>query len=244
MREKHLSHSRQISHYALRRNLGILGLSLPLILFLGNWILFDTSRVQPSISHYYYTGMTVYFTGVLWAFGMFLYAYKGFKLEDDEYVSDNLATNLAGIFAIGTALFPTEICEQGCGQIQDTMNGHANEIIGFVHFSCAGLFLIIMGWISIFRFTKTKPDKMYKRHKRLTYIIAGYTVWGCILFLLIDMFILPEPLHWTDVFIAETIALIAFGTSWLVKSEAVDPMMASIVGAITSQTQEEVFQKA
>lgn len=234
--------AKHLSLYALRRNLGILGISLPFILVLGNWLIFKDSALKSSISHYYYTGMSVYFTGILWAFGLFLYAYKGYRKKKGELISDNFLSNLAGIAAIVTALFPTGKCELVTIGCLEAVNGHSCKLFNTIHLIAAGVFLIAMGYMSLFKFTKSESDLLYKHHKRITYRVAGIVVWVCIAFLLTEFIIDKHFTPW-DVFIAEAVALFFFGTAWLVKSQAMDPLMARLVAKLMGIQKETLMTK-
>jgi len=108
-----------IDYLILRKYLGILGIALPLTLFLGNNL-----EVEQSISHYYYTGMSVFFTGVLAIFALFLISYKGFPKKKNELFSDNFITNFAGLLAIVVIVVPT-----GCADCEPGVpNGHNDSI--------------------------------------------------------------------------------------------------------------------
>lgn len=230
----------QASYHALRRNLGILGLTTPVILLLGNIIIYGDPVVKTSVSHYYYTGMGIYFTGIMWAFGMFLFAYKGYKKDSREFLSDNLLTTLAGIFAIVTALIPTA---KNSSVHMCAVNGHCCHTWNYIHLGCAALFLLIMGWMSLFKFTRSKNDKLYKYRKNILYIVCGVIVWVSLLTMGIDMMILRGALGKNAVFIFETIALWAFGIAWLAKSEELDPVVAKIVGLFRGKTATEVLEE-
>lgn len=189
----------------LRKYLGILGILLPFILVSGNRF-----EIEPSISHYYYTGMSVIFTGILFSFGLFLFSYRGYDKAANEKISDNMATNFAGILAILTAVIPTTCLDHNCL----APNGHDNQILEIIHAACASGFFIIMGWMSYVQFTK---DPLKLRRNQL-YRLCGIVIWATILILASGKFF-----HWEitkyDVFIGETIALLFFGTAWLVKGE-------------------------
>ena len=206
-----------ISPKALPRNLGILGVSLPFVLWLGD------GHLAPSISHYYYTDFGIYFTGVLFAFGLFLYTYKGYEPENEK-ISDNWLTNIAGLFAIGTALVPTSFFPDDSQLTFGGPNAHTNSTLGLIHLLFAGAFLTIMGYMAYFKFTlsgKTK-NKYYARRYYL-YKISGVIVWLCIAFLAVEFtleaWLNIEPLSAHDVFFAELVALVFFGTAWLIKSQ-------------------------
>jgi hypothetical protein len=78
----HTKNNLVISELVLRRLIGWLGISLPLVLTTGNWIFARTSP-PGSISGYYYTDMRSIFVGGLCALGAFLLAYRG--REKPEY---------------------------------------------------------------------------------------------------------------------------------------------------------------
>ena len=201
-----------IDFLTLRKVLGILGFLLPFALILGNG-----RKVEESISHYYYTDMSVVFTGVLITFGLFLISYKGYLKEKGEFLSDNTITNWAGIFAIIVALVPTacSYCESGAP------NGHNDSIASTVHLVCAGLFITLMGYMSFNQFVKGEhQDPTAKKRKRL-YRISGLVIWAVIAALLVEV-IIDDQFTKYDVFIGETIALVFFGIAWLVKGEALE----------------------
>lgn len=197
-----------ISYLNLRRNIGLIGILLPLILILAN-----AFTIEPSISHFYYTNASVIFTGTLCSLGLFLFSYRGYAKED-EAISDNWWTNIAGVLIILTAFIPTT-CSANC----EGANAHTTNWIGTVHLICAAGFLIIMGWMSYSHFTKGPvKDDIKKRRNRL-YRISGLVVWAMVLALGIG-FLIKKDFTGHDVFIGETIALIFFGTAWLVKGKA------------------------
>jgi hypothetical protein len=199
------------SYLALRKAIGILGVALPFILLLGAWLIFKTG-LRTSISAYYYTGMRDVLVGTLWAIGFFLLSYKGYDWVDD------LAGNLACLFGIGVALFPTT---------PDLNPTPAQSVIGIFHLAFAGLFFITLAFFSLFLFTKTQrlvnptPRKLIRNH---VYRTCGWIMIACILLMTVYTF-LPasaktslqdlSPIFWL-----ETFAILSFGISWLVKGEA------------------------
>lgn len=199
-----------LSYLSLRRNLGILGIALPFVLLAGN-----NFNVEPSISLFYYTRMSVFFTGVLFAFGFFLFSYKGYEMEADEKISDNWVTNIAGMLALLTALIPTALDSTNiCFP-----NGHSNPTISLIHLICAGGFLIIMGWMAIFKFTRGDQTIPLKKKRNLIYRVCGIGVWLSLLFLGFDIWFELEITEF-DIYLGETLALIFFGSAWLTKSKA------------------------
>ena len=133
------------SYLALRKAIGGLGTSLPFVLSLGAIIVFKTG-MQASLSDYYYTGMRDVFVGTLCAIGVFLFSYEGYTGKDDN---DNLVGNFAGVFAIGVALFPTDLPSDA--KTPQTMIGIVHVVpslpgercVRFVILSSAGVFLAV-----------------------------------------------------------------------------------------------------
>lgn len=89
-----------IHYLTLRKSVGFLGISLPLILIFGIRFLTRCNVLPDSISDYYYTKMGHYMTGTLCAVSLFLFSYKGYEKKD------LWAGRGASVFALGVAFFP------------------------------------------------------------------------------------------------------------------------------------------
>ena len=102
--------------------------------------------------------------------------------------------------------------------------GHDNSIIKIIHLLSAGVFLFIMGYMSIFRFTKGKLTDE-KKIKNIIYQICGIAVWISIGILAVESIL--QNFHFTeyDVFIFETVSVVAFGIAWLVKGETIKDLI-------------------
>ena len=210
------------SYYRIRKIIGLLGIALPILIYAFH------GELLSSISHYYYSRSAVFFIAILSAFGLLLISYKGYeKDKDTEKLSDNLITHIGGIAALLVILLPTTCIGSSSAEItnmcllgQYPLFGHDNEIIRIIHLLSAGVFLFTMGYMSIFRFTKGKltDEKKTKNH---LYRICGIAVWISIGILAFESIF--QNFHFTeyDVFIFETISVIAFGIAWLVKGEAI-----------------------
>lgn len=100
-----------ISYLELRKFVGWLGLLMPFILIIGGCFTAVKGGIQPTISDYYYTPIRNIFVGILCAIGVFLFSYRGYPPKENQpkkpIISDNAAGNLAALFAVGVALFPT-----------------------------------------------------------------------------------------------------------------------------------------
>ena len=229
-----------ISYFGLRRTIGFIGFLLPLVLSLGKMVVAGAG-IEGSISAYYYTSMGAVFVGSLCAIGVFLlwYTYKG---------HDHIAAIVAGIFAIGVALFPTtpakddtpaQAASASALNVFAPMPASAQNTVGTMHVVFAALFFLTLAYMSIFLFTRTyarkdqhrvreflasafvtrtdEPDglRSAKKKRNIIYRICGYTIVACIALMGLNALEKWDLLFWL-----ETVAVMAFGFSWLVKGEA------------------------
>ena len=202
--DKYLRHT--YSYLALRKVVGWIGILLPFILMFGVFLIFKGEIIQESISHYYHTGMGDIFVGALCAVALFMFFYSGHDKWDDW------TGNVAGFFAIGVALFPTT--EVG-----------SSDLTGAIHFTCAALFFLTLAIFSLFLFTRrgSNPTRQ-KLTRNKIYIICGLIMIACLVAIAIYMnFIHKNSSGSGFVFWAETIALVAFGISWLTKGGTLYP---------------------
>ena len=194
------------SYLALRKAVGWIGILLPFTLLFGKYLLFGGVFIERSISHYYHSDMGDVFVGALCAIALFLFFYSGF----DKW--DNWAGNIAGLLAIGVAWFPT------------TASG-PSDAAGKIHGACAASLFLVLTVFSLFLFTKKAPNPTPRKLMRnKIYIICGLIMAVCI----ISMVLYYQFFHSPDskscfVFVGETVALVAFGVSWLTKGEALLP---------------------
>jgi len=206
-----------ISYLALRRGVGILGVCLPIVMVIGTFFVKDCKTIQPSISDFYYTRMGNFFVGCLCAVGLFLFSYKGYDRKD------KIASKLASIFAICIAFFPTGGPEASSGC--NYLHRNSDSWVSTVHDITAASFFSILAYFCLFLFTIRSPNPTPEKLMRnKIYRICGYTIIGCILFLIVYFNVKPlqRTIRWyKPVFILETIALWAFGVSWLTKGEGI-----------------------
>jgi len=179
---------------------------MPFVLMAGNWLLFRGTTPMPNISMYYYSGMHDLFVGALCAIALFLFFYKGYDWLD------NWAGNLAGIFALGIAFFPTS-------------PGGLDTWTSKVHFICAATFFLILAVFALFLFTRKDPDPTKQKLARnlIYYICGGIMVVALLSILVFSAFFNESHRESTMVFWAETCAMLAFGISWLTKGGSLYP---------------------
>ncbi len=221
--------------YRVRQTLGYLGLFLPFLLILGG--IASLGRVEPAISDYYHTLLRDVFVGIMSAIGLFLICYKGYQREGDDRVSDDFVTTIAGVAALGVALFPNQ------GQVPQTealpqllFGAYGSTVC---HFLSAITFLGCLSYICLFKFTRTA-----KPFRRRIYRVCGITIiLATILTIAASYFKVNGPagpqqlvrdLQLVTWF--ETLGIWAFSLSWLIKGRVDE----SLARAIKKGAQPEV----
>ncbi len=226
----------KITYSTLRLLLGVLAVSLPFFLVIGNILALGENKFQGSISAYYYTDMRDVFVGTMVAMGVFLIAYVGYDTDKDNWVG-----NIAGILAITTALVPT------------TPAGGEADLQNYIHLLSAFVFFILLAYYCLVLFRRTDQElvdseiteqrrlfriwneirrkmvfkntdlnqQKIKRNK--VYKFCGWLIvfsLGLLIVLVgVDAwFIDLDDYYYT--LILEAIATVSFGFAWLVKSQS------------------------
>lgn len=198
-----------LSYLGLRKCVGIIGITLPFVLVLGK-LIFEGPGLLDSISAYYYSVMRDVFVGSLYAIAVFLFSYR-YALEDD------IAGDIAGVCAIGVALFPTP----------PQMGATAHQIqIGWVHTVFTGGLFLLLAFFALVLFRRTDAHRQptpQKRQRNLVYLVCGIVIVACLVLLVLIRFLPANPsLQQLDPgFWLETLGIIAFGIAWFVKGETI-----------------------
>lgn len=202
----------------LRRIVGLLGISLPIILVFLSLIPFFNTKIQSSISAYYYTNLREIFTGILCFTAIFLIRYRGSK-SSSFWKNDNLLTNIAGYLALVVALLPTN---PGDGVVKIyTLIPLDFKFLGYIHYGSAAIFFVILSYLSIKIFTIGQNDdpkipvSIYNENNI-------YKICGVLILIFIALVPVAEWRHFYpySTIILEALALFSFGTSWLIKGRA------------------------
>ena len=188
------------SYLAHRQTIGWLAISLPVILAAGNALIFGGNPILHSISRYYYTGMRDAFVGGLCAMAMFLIFYSGFDAWEDW------TGNIAGVCALGVAFFPTT-------------DGGPITVVGILHHVCAACLYLALSAYALLLFPRSLHiDSQATRNWDRAHRVCGLIMLCCVIAMA-----LHNSIHWCDpskcifAFLVETIALEAFGISWLIE---------------------------
>lgn len=221
-----------ISFLAVRRALGLLGLALPLTLLAQSQ--FSGAGLAPSISDFYHTPMGDVLVGTLVAIGVFLIAYRGYPRQPGERLSDRVVSTLAGAGAIGVALFPvrplTATCPAGPGPAQGlTFHWCAAPML---HFASAALLFLCLGIFCLCLFPRgdRRPDGRidWRAGKNRLFLACGLALMASIAALLLYAVVddatslALRGRHF--VFWMETLGVLAFAVSWLVKGRILEAL--------------------
>ncbi|KUJ62103.1 hypothetical protein AR687_08745 [Flavobacteriaceae bacterium CRH] len=202
----------------IRRAIGYLGISLPLLLVGLSFISLFKTQLQPSISEYYFTNLREIFTGTLSAVGLFLICYKG-NSNASLFKNDSILTNIAGIMAIGVALVPVNPDDFAIKIY--TLFPYPEKWLGWLHYGFAALLFLIMALLAINVFTigqknETRDPKSILNENNI-YRVCGYSIL---------FFVVMVPVSETfklfrySTLVFEALALFAFGIAWLIKGRA------------------------
>ena len=198
------------TYYAIRNSIGILGCLLPVLSILG--ALFSPNVIY---SNYWWTSISVtYYStpvliSILSSVGIFLIVYS-FNAYSKW---DRIVNLIAGVAAIGVVIFPC-VCpwlEEGTkvGLFYLPM-----KVSNYFHCASAFLVFLMLALNNLCLFSKSNNSK-----KNLAYRICGITILvALVLFALNGAFFNIRAL----VITLETIMLLAFGISWIIKGHLLD----------------------
>jgi hypothetical protein len=199
----------------IRRAIGLLGICLAPVLVIGNIIISPCPTVLDAISTYYFSYMGDVFVGILCAIAVFFFNYKGY---DTDY---NLG-KLLGVLAFCIAFFPAYQEQQNLPCIALGLKN--SPLLGKLHTTAAAVFFSILAYYCLALFTKgSANNNPQKQQRNRVYRTCGYTIVAMLL-LIVSVFALPTWGQWLEpirpVLTFESIALLAFGISWLTKGQA------------------------
>ncbi|MGW4485781.1 DUF998 domain-containing protein [Amycolatopsis sp. NPDC004368] len=190
----------------LRRAVGVLGLALPFVVIIGKELL-EGGGLLSSLSAYYYSDLRNVFVGTMCAIGVFLVSYRGYGRVDD------IAGNIAAVAAIGVGIFPTS---------PPSPTG-TERVVGVAHVVFSAIFFLTLAFFCLFLFTKSDDPAPTSRKaaRNVVYRVCGGVILGALLLIVLDGLVFGTALAWLHLTVwLESLAVVAFGVSWLVKGEA------------------------
>lgn len=209
----------------LQQVVGIIAVLLPFVLAIGN-MFFDGIELRGSISAYYYTPMGGVFVGALCALAVFLLSYNHRPLP--KFKRDKDVSTVASVVTLGVALLPTTS--------DAPMASGSEKVVGVAHLICAGALFVLLAYFSLVLFTRTGGGTMTpeKRRRNQIYRACGGVIVAAIVLVPVSNLVDP-PSSWRTLFWLESVAVVAFGVSWLVKGYSwpiwADRMRASTAGS-------------
>jgi hypothetical protein len=211
MKTKDLSNHIAATYKALRLGVALIAFAFPLMLWIGGHNL-ASLPLQSSMSAYYHAGDAVNpgqgamrneFVGILFAVGFILFIYQGITRFEDY------ALNVAGVLAIGIALFP----------MTWPVGSVAQSRFFSLHGACAVSFFVCIAIVCIFCASDTlgliKDEAKRKRYRR-SYLIFGALMVALPLLAACLKFFAPLR-EWT-IFFVEVAGIYVFAAYWLLKS--------------------------
>lgn len=200
------------TYLTLRYGMAALAVAFPVILYVFGRVIYGI-ELENSMSHYYFAlapddpskrafPMRVWFVGLLFAIGVFLYLYKGFS------VKENLALNFAGLFAVGVAVFPMN---WGCGNACSPVNMHG---------TCAVSLFLCIAFVSLWCAKDTLhllENEELAASYRKQYRWLGVLMIASPLIALLITFLMQDFKKYT--FFIEAAGVWAFAFYWWKKSE-------------------------
>jgi hypothetical protein len=232
------------SYMIIRTAVGILGLLLPVILFVAEYFYIrGPVSLRGSLSAYYFSTARDFFVGILWVIGILLITYMAAQWKQFDFIF----SSIAGILLIGVVTFPTTRPDLpagsapcgtapepvGCSATQQWL-GESN--CAHLHYVCAVSALLVLAVIAY----------IFGRRE----VHGGNAAWlswfhfGCAGVIVLGLLIggigavhsfqiwLLKPSY-----IAEVMAILGFAAGWLVKGWALWGVIGAPPVAFTTPPQ-------
>lgn len=223
-----------LSFLRVRRAIGVLGYFLPPALLAYSLIL--GNGLLPSISAYYYSPMREVFVGTLSAIAVFLWSYEGYRPRPGEWLSDLMAGRAASLGALAVALVPTAPPAPVACTLSQCVIGF--PLASMLHWLGAALFFGALALFCLVLFVRGSHPSAEKAASNQIYRACGWIILGALaLIALIGLSpaaVKAQLAPLRPVFWLETIATFAFATSWMVKGDAMRPVVRAVARAESS----------
>jgi uncharacterized iron-regulated membrane protein len=136
---------------------------------------------------------------------------------------DNVLSVVAGLAAIGVALLPTA----GDGPLTPLQQALGERVVQLVHYGCAAVFVVLLGVLSHRFGTRegARPDRSARRRRwwRRFHHVCAYVVFAAVAFMAVTQ--TTGRFDTWSLLVGETVAVLAFGASWVVKGAELDLLL-------------------
>jgi len=211
---------------AHRQLIGYIGLVLPLVIIVLVLWRDGTAawRGLGSISAYYYTGANAAFVGMLVSLALFLFTYRGY--ENEQQWADRCAAVIAAVAALLVAFFPTK------GPEGFPALTWWEPWVGVLHYVGAIALFAMFAVFALWLFRKTAPGETSvtpdKKRRNTIYLACGLVILGSMAWAGLAGY------YGKEIFWPESVALVAFSLSWLVKGSAHRTLRSLVLGRQTA----------
>lgn len=217
-----------LSFLRVRQAIGMLGYFLPAAL-IAHGIAFGEG-IPASISASYYSPMREIFVGALCAIAVFLWSYEGYRPRPGEWISDLNAARTASLGALVVALVPTRPELPVDCTLSQCVLGFS--VASTVHWLGAAAFFGALAVFCLVLFVRGTSHSTEKEASNRIYRVCGWIIVaamaGIALVLLSPDAVKLRLTPLRPVFWLESIATVAFATSWLVKGDALRPVVRAM----------------
>ncbi len=203
----------------LRRFIGLIGFSLPIILLIGVHGL--GVDMENSISEFFFSELRDVFVLSLGAVGVFLIAYHGHSPAQGEVLTDWRVSTVAGLAALGVALIPTTCRHGGICYHPPNLLDHwfvSDKMQNTLHFGSAAVFLGCLALFCLVLFRRSNSDVLPddKALRNFIYALCGLVIVAMVILLGTFKLGYKDTGHawdtaWHFTFWVEAIAVWAFG---------------------------------
>ncbi|MCK1297181.1 MULTISPECIES: hypothetical protein [unclassified Bradyrhizobium] len=221
MEQDHIDKAIVENYRKLRTRMGALTAAFPVVVIVTG-LLWEI-RLQPSLSDYYFAQtpaqgvadlypVRLWFCGLLFAVGVFLYRYTGFSKNEDRWLS------LTGAFVLGVAIFPMGVSGKTSPFTLASFglpNVTLHDISAVLAFICIG---IIIFWYSDSTLSKLKKDGAARKWFRRAYFLIGAYMLLAMAGSVIMHFLHTDRENDSYILYVEWSGLWAFAIYWFVKN--------------------------
>lgn len=228
------------SYLLNRLVIGSIGVLLPTLLFMAEWLfLRGAVSVRGSLSAYYHTSARDLFVAALCVTGVMLLTYMAAQASTWDF----WLSSVAGLAVLGVAFLPTKrpvlsdtgpLCgpdavpaPPGCTQLQQAFGEAA---VASVHYVCAGIFILSLAAIC-FLFARRELKHGDRINRARSHRVCGLLILAAVAWVGIGGALDADIGTFTPLYVGEVVSVYAFGVSWIMKSL---DLLKSMLGRLLS----------